>query len=859
MLTLQTSHLQLTINPDNTTWSLFPHLTKSLLGHRGSSLEDVQMGVYYRSGGGKTKSLTPGWRLKPEKVETVPSIHGPLRQVKLTSAIDRYGLRYSLVFALVEESPLMLWKITVDNRGSKPAYIDRLEMLNAGFVFITGAPNAATVLGVGRQVIGKSRGSIRPHSEPGNLAFYSNGWQSWSYSGVYRAGQSMNRTRLGFLITPPNYNPVTPVSSRRSLFTSEMFGVLGDQLHRTAILAGFLSQKQHFGSLEALTLSLTPALRMWANGDGARLDPDQQITTDWACVSLLHLDSPDPMGPYLDAVSRENAEDLPAPSVRPVINLDGELTAAAPPEVSVPPAAYAPPAALPAFKPVPAGWCSWYHFFQKVTSQDILRNLEACQTLRPSLPLDLVQIDDGFESQVGDWLTFSDRFPEGVAPLASSIKAAGFTPGLWLAPFITHPRSSLKAQHPGWLLRNRLGLPVNAGFLWNTFPSALDLTNPEALEYVRNVVHTAVYEWGFPFLKLDFLFAAALPGRFKDRTKTRAQVLRMGLKAIREAAGPDTFLLGCGCPLGTAVGLVDAMRISEDVDVRWEPSYLNMKPLFRSEPTMPSARSATHNTLVRAALHRHWWINDPDCLLLRTGTEFTQAEVETQATLIALTGGSLMLSDDLPDLPPERLRLAESLLPLIAKRPFVLDWFDQHNPAHLQVNLDGPAGPWSLVALFNWGDHPKDLDFRLVDFYLDREKAYLARSFWDGQPYLVTLKQGWANPALPGDLVFKAVPPHGVVLLALRQLKKDIPQYLGSSLHISQGMELADWQVNSSGLSLRLERPGLAQGQVDLSLPTQPKAAWLNAEPLAWQPLEHQVYRFNVKFDQQADIKIDLI
>ena len=164
MLTLQTSHLQLTINPDNTTWSLFPHLTQSLFGHRGPSLEDVQMGVYYRSGGGKTKSLTPGWRLRPEKVETVPSVHGPLRQIKLTSAIDRYGLRYSLVFALVEESPLMLWKITVDNRGSKPAYIDRLEMLNAGFVFVTGAPNAATVLGVGRQVIGKARGSIRPHS-----------------------------------------------------------------------------------------------------------------------------------------------------------------------------------------------------------------------------------------------------------------------------------------------------------------------------------------------------------------------------------------------------------------------------------------------------------------------------------------------------------------------------------------------------------------------------------------------------------------------------------------------------------------------------------------------------------------------
>jgi alpha-galactosidase len=851
MINLQTSHLQLTINNDNSTWSLFTHL------HTGSSLEDVQMGVYYRSGGGSNKALTPGWQLRPSKVETVSSIHGPLKQVELDSAIDRYGLRYSLVFALAEDSPLMLWKITVDNRGSRPAYIDRLEMLNAGFIFVSGAPTAASVLGVGRQVIGKARGSIRPHSEPGDLSFYSNGWQSWSYSGVYKAGDRFKHTRLGFLVAPPHYNPVTTKPNRRSLFTSDMFGILGDRIHRTAILAGFLSQKQHFGSLEALALPLTPALRMWANGDGARLDPDRRITTDWACVSFIHLDAPDPMHPYLEAVKLENQIDLS----RSDVGSAGASSSSSTVDSSVPPIQKEPLEAESArpFKDhqIPVGWCSWYHFFQKVTQQDIQRNLEACKNLRASLPVDLIQIDDGYESEVGDWLSFSDRFPQGVAPLAREIKEAGFTAGLWLAPFIVHPRSRLKMLHPGWLLRNNLGLPVNAGFLWNTFTSALDLTDPEALEYVRSVVHTAVHEWGFKFLKLDFLFAGALAGRYKDRTKTRAQVLRMGLSTIREAAGKDTFLLGCGCPLGTAVGLVDGMRISEDVDVRWEPSYFNIKAFFRNEPTIPAARNSTHNTLARSALHKHWWINDPDCLLLRTGTEFTQAEVECQASLIAMSGGLLMFSDNLPDVPPERMLIARALLPLIGKRPYVLDWFDQHNPAHLQLDLEGQIGRWHLITLFNWGDRPKDLDFRLVDFYLDREKAYLARSFWDGRSYQVALKQGWANRALPGDLVFKDVPAHGVVLLAMRQLKADFAQYLGSSLHVSQGMEVAAWEAKQDGVNLRLERPGLSQGEVDLRLPTQPKAAWINEEPIIWQALEQNVYRFAVKFEKTAQIKIE--
>ena len=199
--------------------------------------------------------------------------------------------------------------------------------------------------------------------------------------------------------------------------------------------------------------------------------------------------------------------------------------------------------------------------------------MKAAHDLQGEAPLDVIQIDDGAVPMIGDWLLNSPRFPEGLAVLADQIKDAGFEPGLWLAPFAVDPRSKLAHDHPAWLLRGRFGLPVNAGYSWRRLQTALDLTHPEALAYAAEVVHTAVHKWGYPFLKLDYLYVGALPGRHHDPTRTRAQILRAGLQAVRAAAGEASFLLGCGCPLGPAIGLVDAMRVGADTSPTWDRQY----------------------------------------------------------------------------------------------------------------------------------------------------------------------------------------------------------------------------------------------------------------------------------------------
>jgi alpha-galactosidase len=813
--TLENAWLQFILDPGKTIWNL----SGRQAGQPG--LLGAQMGLSYRRKskpftllGGQTLSGPAVTDLAISSQSAAP--HGPLEQVHLALAPDANGVKLGITFSLPRRLPLLLWRFTVENGGEQPIQLDRLTLLQLG------------------EFSGRRRlaypSAIEPLKSP---AFFSNGWQSWSYAGTYAAGDRFRSTRLGFLRSPTDINAGTPQPKRGGHFASDFFGVLGDRRSRCGLLAGFLSQRQHFGSLE---VNLNPGrthLRLWANGDGARLDPGRALESDWACLGYLEVDDPDPLGDYVEAVAREHGLLPPlaeTPDQDPPLSPDRAAWDGA---------------------PIPTGWCSWYQYSTEdytgaLTAGDVRQNLSALQALQPGLPLQSFQIDDGFQANVGDWFSFAPAFSEGVAPLADEIASSGFTPGLWLAPFIVHPSSQVARAHPDWLLRGRLGRPVNAGYLWNNFATALDLTHPQALEYAERTVHTAVHQWGYRYLKLDFLYAAALPGRAFDPTLTRAQILRRGLEAVRAAAGEGTFLLGCGCPLGPAIGLVEAMRIGADTTRRWLPSYPGIENFIQEERNLPSARNALHNALTRSAFHRRWWINDPDCLLLNSGKHLNLAEVRTFASVIALTGGSLFLSDDLAALPASLLRLAGALLPPIGRRPQVLDWFDTDEPCLLRLDLENSTGAWHLLAQINWEATPQEPDFSPGAFGLDPQGRYHGRDFWSGQEYRF---EGGRQP-LP------AVPPHGIRLLSVRPLGSGEPLYLGSDLHISQGLEVRGWESSPHGLALRLERPGPAEGVIVLSLPAAPRQALVDGRPVKWEAGEG-LFRFPVSFEGQAEILVE--
>lgn len=803
-LFLENPDLQLEIKPENARWGVKGRDDLS------PSLKDVPICLRYRRGRTHRRILDrwPGASVSAPERDVTPV--GSMRQAKIWIGREGDDLFCTLSFALPEVGSTLLWRLEIENCAPEPVYVDQIELLSAGFP----DPLRPALPGV---IVFPAGDRLRGC----DFAFFSNGWQSWSYSGAYGARDRYRNTRLGPLTVNKDYNPATPRPNRAGAFGSDMFGVLGERRLRSALLAGFLSQREHFGSLESQLRREVAALRLWANGDGARLDPGRKMVTDWACLQILDLEDPDPLGHYYDLVARSHG-------------LKGSASLPEP----------------------PVGWCSWYYFSSSdykgdLREEDIRQNLESLHALRPELPADLVQIDDGFESQVGDWFSFSGGFPNGVKPLADEIRAAGFTPGLWLAPFIVHPHSHLASEHPEWLLRGEDRRPVNAGYLWGTFTTALDLTYPSALDYACDVVHTAAAEWGFPYLKLDFLYAGALGGQHFDRTRTRAQILRKALEAVRRAAGDETVLLGCGCPLGSAIGLVEAMRISADTSQRWRPAYKGVELFFGKEPGLPAARNALQNSLTRAGMHRRWWINDPDCLLLRPDTRLSLPEIQTIATIIALSGGSLLLSDHMPALPPDRLRIAESLLPLIGKRPFIPDWFDSVTPQRVRLDLDSSIGNWFLLALINWEDRGMDLVLHLSDFRVNARDEFYAREFWSGKCSRVSSSQEGE-----ADLIVKSVPAHGTVLFAVRQRQPGKPQYLGSDLHISQGLEVSGWSAGDGELRFSLKRPGRACGKFELALPGAVLSATTGGRPLPWSDLGDGRYLFDIDLDQLAKVVI---
>lgn len=291
------------------------------------------------------------------------------------------------------------------------------------------------------------------------------------------------------------------------------------------------------------------------------------------------------------------------------------------------------------------GWCSWYHWFDQVTEADLVRTLARAE----DWPFEVYQLDDGYQSAIGDWLTTNDDFPSGVAGAADAIVATGATAGLWLAPFHAAPDSNLATSRPELLA----GSPDGAGPLvnmfneiWGGFIYGLDPTASATQDHLQEVAGGLVAA-GYDYLKLDFTFGPKVRGRFADPTMTPAQRVRAGYRAIRDGAGDDTFLLGCGCPLGPVVGLVDGMRIGPDVAPAWD-----LDPAVSADDRYgeagPSTRGAWRSTLLRSFLHRRLWLNDPDCVMLRsTETSLTTEQARTWARAVGLSGGMVLVSDDL--------------------------------------------------------------------------------------------------------------------------------------------------------------------------------------------------------------------
>eukprot|EP00979_Chaetoceros_neogracilis_P014370 scaffold4569_cov284-Chaetoceros_neogracile.AAC.16 len=600
-----------------------------------------------------------------------------------------------------------------------------------------------------------------------------------------------------------------------------------------AMVLGFLSQRKQYG-LITLDSDLC-RVAMHASMQGLIASDKKGISTDWAYCQILpgNCYDEEPMASYLNAVSSYNV---------------------AKPFQSFPPL---------------TGWCSWYHYYENIDSASLTDNFKRLADLKSKIASDTVIIDDGYMTAWGDWDSLKPKgFPKasgGMKALADSIESNAMIPGIWMAPYACDKNSKLAKAHPDWIIRNNEGRIANSSNCGKFF-YGLDASNPAVREYAFKCIRRAVQEWGYKVLKLDFLYAACLQGNGKyDLSMSRADTMYLALQTLRAAAGPDTFIIGCGCPIGPAIGLLDANRISADTGPTW---YADFPLPWWDHGTLPSLRAMVRNSITRSSIGHRFWHNDPDCILLGKTTRLTDVEIKSAATVIAMTGGMMLLSDDLSKLSNERLRVATRIHPVTGVTGVVLDlhntsqsgipslmrlWCTDEieldmkemsageiatlnakrtsfisgrsswtNPWDRERNCLPVAkglGSWSVVSLSNWLDKETIVSLPMHAALPPKHVApndlhlgYHVFSFWSA-------KYAWVSVDQSMKSISKKLGPHESEIFHVKPVSLSKGQFIGSELHFTCGYEVVEFNSTSSTIDLKLRNDSKRSGFVYVYMP----------------------------------------
>lgn len=317
-----------------------------------------------------------------------------------------------------------------------------------------------------------------------------------------------------------------------------------------------------------------------------------------------------------------------------------------------------------------SGYTSWYNYYQNINEKIILRDLEGLRRAGDSA--NIFQIDDGYETKIGDWQPDEKKFPNGMKTIVDKIHEQGLMAGLWVAPFASQFSAKLNKTHRDWLITGKNGKPLVSGIAWGGF-YALDFEKEEVREYIRGIFRKVFDEWGFDMVKLDFLYAAAI---YPRGGKTRGQLMCEAMDFLRECCG-DKLILGCGVPLGAAFGVVDACRIGCDA----ETSFADKFYVAITNQEIVSTRNAINDTIFRRHLTRIF-ANDPDVFFLRNGgakpAKYTMEQKRLLAKINHVFGDVLFVSDDIGEYDEERLKLLKRTYAKFDGRVLSAEYIDKN-------------------------------------------------------------------------------------------------------------------------------------------------------------------------------------
>ena len=386
-------------------------------------------------------------------------------------------------------------------------------------------------------------------------------------------------------------------------------------------------------------------------------------------------------------------------------------------------------------------------------------------------------------------LTTNERALSKLKTTVAELHKKGLKASLSLSPFCV--LASDKSVNVDLLLTNErqkattLFLPRSALEV-----SLLDLSQPMAQEQIRQQVQKLVDICQIDCLHIDVLPYVQGPLKtpenfsWNDKSLTAIELYQKGLDllvSIVKKCQYQVKLVGEHLPVILSIGVFSGHRfVSQETigDQLWIARRDIKQTMLNYAKYLPLNRSGW--TVELGAIT----IDEPN----------PANHVHLTATLAAISGGSITISDPLDQMNADRLEILDKLFPLSQNSALPVDlktkpdlpgqypqiWNLPINKTLSDMATDGQKSSmnetWNVVGIFNWQEYSDQIAFGLADIGLDKSKTYLVHDFWNRQ-FLGTVQN---------SLTLMDVPPQSGRLLCIRQEKK-VPQLLATDLHFSQG------------------------------------------------------------------------
>jgi alpha-galactosidase len=197
-----------------------------------------------------------------------------------------------------------------------------------------------------------------------------------------------------------------------------------------------------------------------------------------------------------------------------------------------------------------AVWCAW-GYERDCTLQLIIDTLPKVR----ELGLRWAVIDDGWQTNVGDWKVSTVRYPGGEADmrgLVKKIRSFDLEARLWWAPLAVAPGADLLHDHPDMLLLDKDGSVQKVSW-WNSF--YLCPGYQPTVDYMAGLVRKFIGDWGYAGLKIDGQHLNSVapcynPAHKHARPEESVEKLQEFFAAIYQAAvesNPQAVVELCPC------------------------------------------------------------------------------------------------------------------------------------------------------------------------------------------------------------------------------------------------------------------------------------------------------------------------